>query len=97
MRLGRARLLAGGRRVVLPAPLAQLPLLVRAGAVIPLLAPDVDTLSGYGRRPGLVHLSDRRGQLRLLAFPRGQSSAVAGTGQLLALYSLALSSGVLLS
>jgi len=58
-------------------------MLVRAGAVIPLLPPDVDTLSGYGRRPGLVHLSDRRGQLRLLAFPRGQSSAVAGTGQLL--------------
>ncbi|TMK65227.1 MAG: glycoside hydrolase family 31 protein [Actinobacteria bacterium] len=83
LHLGRARLLAGGRRVVLPAPLAQLPLLVRAGAVIPLLPPDVDTLSGYGRRPGLVHLSDRRGQLRLLAFPRGQSSAVAGTGQLL--------------
>ena len=81
LRLGAARLLRGGRSAVLPAPLAELPLLVRAGAVLPLLAPDVDTLSSYGRARGLVHLSDRRDRLRLLAFPRGRSSATAGAGQ----------------
>jgi hypothetical protein len=55
--------------------------MVRAGAILPLLPPDVDTLANYGRAPGLVHLGDRRGRLRLLAFPRGHSSARAGTGQ----------------
>jgi alpha-glucosidase (family GH31 glycosyl hydrolase) len=81
LRLRAPRLLGGGRNVVLPAPLAELPLLVRVGAILPLLPPDVDTLSAYGSGKGLVHLSDRRGQLRLLAFPRGTSSASAGTGQ----------------
>jgi hypothetical protein len=80
-RLGRARLLAGARDLTLPAPLAELPLLVRAGALLPLLPADVDTLASYGKAPGLVHLSDRRGRLRLVAFPRGHSSARAGTGQ----------------
>ena len=32
----------------MPAPLDELPLLVRAGAVLPLLPPDVDTLADYG-------------------------------------------------
>ena len=36
--------LSGGATVVLPAPLLTLPLLVRAGAPIPLLRPDVDTV-----------------------------------------------------
>ena len=61
LRLGRARLLAGRRAVVLPA--------------------DVDTLAGYGRARGLVHLADRRDVLRLVAFPRGRSSGRAGTAR----------------
>jgi hypothetical protein len=76
--LGSARLVEGGRDVTLPAPLAELPLLVRAGAVIPMLAPDVDTLASYGSAPGLVHLADRASELRLLAFPRGASRAALG-------------------
>ncbi|MEA2352387.1 MAG: hypothetical protein QOJ14_801 [Thermoleophilaceae bacterium] len=80
-RLGRARLLAGARDLTLPAPLAELPLLVRAGALLPLLPADVDTLASYGKAAGLVHLSDRRGRLRVLAFPRGRSTARAGTEQ----------------
>jgi hypothetical protein len=65
----------GGRRVVeVPAPLAELPLLVRAGAVLPLLAPDVDTLADYGTpAAGFVSLDDRRDVLHLLAFPRGET------------------------
>lgn len=72
--LRRARLLRGGREAELPAPLAELPLLARAGAVIPLLPPGVDTLASYGKRSkGLVRLADRRGRMRVLAFPRGRS------------------------
>ena len=74
LRLRRARLLAGRRGVTLPAPLEELPLLARAGALIALLSPDVDTLAPYGRGRGLVHLRERRDRLRLLAFPRGRSS-----------------------
>ena len=68
------KLIEGGRGAVLPAPLAELPLLVRAGSVIPLLPRDVDTLSDYGAGD-LVHLRERRGRLDLLAFPRGRRSA----------------------
>jgi len=73
LRMGAARLIRGGRAVTVPAPFGQLPLLVRAGALIALLPPDVDTLTGYGRAPGLVHLNDRLHRMVLLAWPRGRS------------------------
>jgi sulfoquinovosidase len=72
----RARLLRGGRKRTLPAPLDELPLLARAGALLALLPADVDTLfpRPRGRRArGVVHLGDRLGTLELLAFPRGGS------------------------
>jgi hypothetical protein len=78
--LRRAAVLRGGRRVTLPAPRAELPLLVRAGAVLPLLPADVDTLAPYGGR-GVVRLRDRLGRMDLLAFPRGRSSARMGPGR----------------
>ena len=68
---GRGPALAGGREHTLPAPLDELPLLVRAGAVLPLLPADVDTLAPYGRGR-TVRLSERRDELTLLAFPRGR-------------------------
>jgi hypothetical protein len=71
------RTLAGGRSVTLPAPADELPMLARAGAVIPLLSPDVQTLSPYGGKD-VVHLADRSDRLRLLAFPRGRTSAALG-------------------
>ena len=71
--LGRLRLLRGGRDVTLPAPIGQPPLLLRAGAVLPLIGADVDTLSPHGRASGLVRLADRQNRLRLLAVPRGRS------------------------
>jgi alpha-glucosidase (family GH31 glycosyl hydrolase) len=80
-RLVRARVLSGRRRVRVPAPLAELPLFVRAGALFALLSPDVDTLAGYGRRKGLMHLRDRRDRLRLLLFPRGRSSRAFNYGE----------------
>lgn len=70
---GRARVVEGGRDVELPAPLHELPLLVRAGAVLPLTSPDVDTLATLGD-DRTVSLHERRGVLHLLAFPRGSWS-----------------------
>ncbi|HYH58084.1 MAG TPA: TIM-barrel domain-containing protein [Thermoleophilaceae bacterium] len=64
----RARVVRGGSLHTVPAPLGKLPLLARAGSVLPMLPADVDTLAPYGR--GLVRLRDRRDRLTLLAFPR---------------------------
>ena len=62
--------------VTLPAPRTELPLVARAGTILPLLPPDVDTLADYGRgRRGLVRLRDRTARMELLAFPRGRSAA----------------------
>jgi hypothetical protein len=68
----------GGRDVTLPAPLEEMPVLVRAGHVLPLLPADVDTLAPGGAA-GTVGLDDRARQLDLLAFPRGRwSTRLAG-------------------
>ena len=69
-----ARALRGGRTVRAQAALDELPLYVRAGAVLPLLPADVSTLSDYGAGT-VVRLRDRLDQLRLVAFPAGRSSA----------------------
>ena len=68
----RRAFVEGGREATIPAPLEELPLFVRAGAVLPLLPADVDTLAGYGPGPDAVPLSERRGRLDLIAFPRGR-------------------------
>ena len=81
--LGRAAAVSGGREVTLPAPLEELPLLVRAGTLLPLLSPDVETLAGYGPK-SVVKLSDRADRLRVLAFPRGRSHAAFMKGEALA-------------
>jgi alpha-glucosidase len=63
----------GGRRVTLRARLPEIPLLARAGAMIPLLDPAVDTLSPYTRKgDGITGLGETD-RLQLLAFPRGRS------------------------
>ena len=67
--------LAGGRTVTVPAPLDELPLLARAGALLSLLPADVDTLASYGDAAPAVSLAERAGERVLLAFPRGRSSA----------------------
>jgi alpha-glucosidase (family GH31 glycosyl hydrolase) len=69
----RAPARRGGRSVRVRAGVDELPLFVRAGALLPILTPDVATLSD--RRGGGVRLADRAGRLRLLAFPRGRSKA----------------------
>jgi len=77
--LGAARLEDGGRDLTAPAPPDELPLLVPAGAVIPLLSPDVQTLTSYGTN--VVRLADRQGELRLLAWPHGTTRGALGPGE----------------
>ena len=77
---GPGQLLEGGRRVDLPAPLEEIPVLVRAGAVLPLLSAEVDTLSSWGTGD-FVHCSERDGLRRLLAFPRGVWSGGLGVDE----------------
>jgi hypothetical protein len=67
-----APLLRGGRGVRARARLDELPLYIRAGAVIPMLPADVSTLASYGRGR-VVRLADRARVLRLLAFPTRSS------------------------
>jgi hypothetical protein len=64
----------GGGDHDVPAPLDELPLFARAGTVLALLPPDVDTLTGYGTSD-VVNLDDRSGRLHLIVFPRGRTSA----------------------
>jgi alpha-glucosidase (family GH31 glycosyl hydrolase) len=69
--LRKARVLRGKRSVTVPAPLGQLPLMVRAGSVIAMLPASVDTLAPYGKNvAGIDSLADVPNRLRLLAFPR---------------------------
>ncbi|MGI8460015.1 MAG: TIM-barrel domain-containing protein [Solirubrobacterales bacterium] len=78
--LDRLRTVGGGRTRILDAPLGEPPLLLRAGAVLPLLDPDVETLSPYADEGGLVGVEDRARELRLLAVPRGRSRSVLPDG-----------------
>jgi alpha-glucosidase (family GH31 glycosyl hydrolase) len=78
-RLGGATTLRGGRKTSAAAPLEQIPIFVRAGAVLPMLPAGVDTLARYGGR-AVTRLADRRDRLRLLALPRGRSSSRFGAG-----------------
>lgn len=72
--LGEVEIHAGGKALTVPAPIAEIPLMVQAGAVLVMLAPDVFTLAEHGDDPSIVHLHDRDDALHVLAFPRGESS-----------------------
>ena len=80
--LGGAVVFGGRRQVTVPAPITELPLFARAGSVLALLPPRVDTLAGYGDRVrGLHTLRDFRDRMRLLAFPRGERISRFGEGE----------------
>ncbi len=69
----RTTLVRGGRDVAVPAPLEELPLFVRAGAMLPLVPADIDTLADAYDTPGVISLRERRNRVILVAFPRGRS------------------------
>ncbi len=73
LHLGAVDVLDGGQMVTLPAPLEELPLLIRVGSVLPLLTPDVRTLADTAPDPGVVKMADRLDQMVLLAFPSGRT------------------------
>lgn len=60
----------GGRSITVNAPRAEIPIFVRAGARIPLLPADVDTLAAHGSDPSIIRLHEREAQTRLLVFPQ---------------------------
>jgi len=66
--------LKGGTAARVSAPLDQMPVFVKAGTLLPLLSPDVDTLADYGSENRIVHLAERSDRLRLLAWPDGRRS-----------------------
>ncbi len=74
-------LITGGREITVPAPLDRLPLLARAGAILPMLPADVDTLAPEGSGDSLVNLGERDGTRELLIFPRGVSKADLAGGE----------------
>jgi hypothetical protein len=63
LELKRPRVVQGGGAITLPAPVDELPLLARAGTILPLLPTSVNTLYG--------HRGTRRVSLRI--WPRGHS------------------------
>jgi alpha-glucosidase (family GH31 glycosyl hydrolase) len=77
LRLHRAPVLKGARSISVPAPLDRLPLMIRVGAILPLLPPAVQTLSGYGSA-ATIGLDDLGNRLHLVAFPRGRSRSAFG-------------------
>ena len=72
--LGTAVLHDGVQNVAVSAPISEIPMFVEAGAVIPMLSPDVFTLAEYGDDPEIIHASDRDHLLHVLAFPRGETT-----------------------
>jgi alpha-glucosidase (family GH31 glycosyl hydrolase) len=74
LRIRGGRLIGGHRTLKVPAPTGRLPLLLRAGTILPLLPAGVDTLSRYADG-STTSLAERRRRLVLLAFPRGRSAA----------------------
>ena len=71
--LGRAKLTGGGRQTKVAAPLGQVPVMARAGTLLPLLPANTDTLAPYAKG-AYTGLDDNRGKLHLIALPRGKSS-----------------------
>lgn len=73
--LSAGEAIAGGRTVTLPAPLEQIPVLARAGAVLPMLPEGVQTLLPT-RDPEVPGWQATQGHLRVLLVPGAPGEAV---------------------
>lgn len=74
-----ARVLGGRADVSVPAPQEEIPLFARAGALLPMLSPDVQTLTDYGQ--GVVRLADRPRRITIVGWPSGASRTEIGPGE----------------
>jgi alpha-glucosidase (family GH31 glycosyl hydrolase) len=75
--------MTGGVVRTLPAPLDEIPLLVRAGAMLVLLPADVDTLADYGAGTAVVRLATATARStcwRSRASARRDVSSTTGAG-----------------
>ncbi|HTQ45705.1 MAG TPA: TIM-barrel domain-containing protein [Polyangiaceae bacterium] len=77
-------LFAGGTDVTVQAPLGQPPLFARAGGLVPMLPPDVDTLVS-ATAPGVVTLASRATELQARAWAAGPASVTVDDGSRIAL------------
>lgn len=73
----------GPQTLRVSAPLDTIPLFARAGAIVPLLAADVDTLVRDPVQAGIVRAIDRADQLRVLVWPEGSTRFQVHDGTLL--------------
>ena len=64
----------GMQTVTVSAPNPEIPMFVKAGALVAMLSPDVFTLAEYGDNPEIIHASDRDHLLHVLGFPRGETA-----------------------
>ncbi len=71
------RVHAGGGELTVDAPVDEVPVFARRGALLPLLSREVDS-TAPSRAEGVVHASDREDVRELLAFPAGSTVAAFG-------------------
>ncbi len=67
--------MAGNRSASVPAPADEIPVLARAGTLLPMLPPGVDTLAPFGSKDESVARLGDQDRRKLIAFPRGTSTA----------------------
>lgn len=84
IRLG-GEVIEGGREITIDAPVDEIPIFVRLGAIIPLVDPAVDTWSPADPPPGvdITTAADLAHLLHVWAFPHGQSATTLADESLL--------------
>ena len=69
----------GPAEITVDAPQQEIPMFARAGTLLPMLDPGVQTLTAYGS--GVVHLHDRARRMTIVGWPAGPSTAEIGAGE----------------
>jgi hypothetical protein len=73
------QVMAGGADVTVAAPLGQPAFFARAGGLVPILPPGIDTL-GDATEPGVVTLASRATEMTARAWPSGPASVTLDDG-----------------
>jgi alpha-D-xyloside xylohydrolase len=73
------RILTGPADVTVPAPLGQPPLFARAGGLVPMLPPGIDTL-GDATEPGVVTLASMASEMTARAWASGSATVTLDDG-----------------